>query len=141
MSCAPKMGGDKAIGCHSHPQGNQELKISYKLFNPPRRKDKANLTTTKSPRSNYGFHFSILRRIFLHLEKKHCERHPSSAACWKPNLTMMALKTMMEVLKIMMEVLKTMMGVLKIMMEVLKIMKEVLKIMMIMVMKVSMLQR
>ena len=35
------MGGDKAIGCHSHPQGNQELKISYKLFNPPRRQDKA----------------------------------------------------------------------------------------------------
>ena len=41
VSCAPKMGGDKAIGCHSHPQGNQELKISYKLFNPPRRQDKA----------------------------------------------------------------------------------------------------
>ena len=107
VSCAPKMGGDKAIGCHSHPQGNQELKISSItnfLIHPEGRTRPldANLTTTKSPRSNYGFHFSILRRIFLHLEKKHCERHPSSAACWKPNLTMMALKTMMEVLKIMM---------------------------------------
>ena len=114
------MGGDKAIGCHSHPQGNQELKISYKLFNPPRRQDKA---------IGCQSHDHQVPKVQLLIPLFNFEE----------NLFTPGEETLRETPKLccLLETQPDHDGV----KDVLKFMMEVLKIMMIMVMKVWMLQR